>query len=377
VTSDVAIRQLFDWYFANGAANLPLNGAPTIPGVTPLIGDLTSPHVWEYATGVNRQFGSRAAVRLDAVYRNYTGIYADYTTPGDVVRDNEGRSYDLVTIGNDTDVAFRKYAGLSMQGTYRWVALDVGGNYTLSRNWGNFDGENVGSGPIRFEGNRFPEYKQASWNYPEGDLSTDQRHRAKLWLNYRPAFVSGLTFSFLQTLESGVPYGGGGRDAATPGAVTTGVDPRPFVANPGYLVPPTGSQITYYYSARDEFRTEAQIRTDMAVNYVYRIPGGSGVQLFGQVQVLNLFNQFQLCACGSTVFGTGSGGNAGGINIQRIDTTVLTPVTQPARFAAFNPFTTTPVRGVNWDYGPNFGLAISRFAYTTPQSVRLSFGVRF
>jgi len=93
--------------------------------------------------------------------------------------------------------------------------------------------------------------------------------------------------------------------------------------------------------------------------------------------VINLFDQFQLCACGGTAFGTGSSGNAGGVNIQRIDTAVLTPVTTPARFAAFNPFTTTPVQGVNWDYGPNFGRAISRFAYTTPRSYRISFGVRF
>jgi len=35
------------------------------------------------------------------------------------------------------------------------------------------------------------------------------------------------------------------------------------------------------------------------------------------------------------------------------------------------------VQGVNWDLGPNFGRAVSRFAYTTPQSVRVSFGVRF
>ena len=40
VTSDVAIRQVFDWYNANGGPNLPLNGAPSIPGVTPIIGDL-------------------------------------------------------------------------------------------------------------------------------------------------------------------------------------------------------------------------------------------------------------------------------------------------------------------------------------------------
>ena len=108
----------------------------------------------------------------------------------------------------------------------------------------------------------------------------------------------------------------------------------------------------------------------------YRLPGGRGAELFAQLQVINLFNQFQLCACGATAFGTGNV-NAGGMNIQRIDTTVLTPVTTPARFAAFNPFTTTPVQGVNWDYGPNFGRAVSRFAYTTPQSLRLSFGVRF
>src|SRR4029453_16929234 len=34
-----AIRTVFDWFFANGGPNLPLNGAPTIPGVTPQIGD--------------------------------------------------------------------------------------------------------------------------------------------------------------------------------------------------------------------------------------------------------------------------------------------------------------------------------------------------
>jgi hypothetical protein len=100
------------------------------------------------------------------------------------------------------------------------------------------------------------------------------------------------------------------------------------------------------------------------------------MQLFGQLQVLNVFNQFQLCACGRTVFGTGSAANAGGVNLQRIDTTVSTPATTASRFAAFDPFTTTPVRGVNWDYGPNFGQPYSRFAYTT-RTIRMSLGLRF
>jgi hypothetical protein len=378
VASDVAIRQLFNWFLPL-RDTLPLAAAPTIPGVSPVIGDLKSPSTWEFAGGVNRQFGQRAAVRADFVYRKYGDFYADSTTPNRRVQDTEGRSYDLITVANDSDLLFRRYKGLTLQGTYRWTAADIGGNYTISRNWGNFEGETVGNGPIRFEGTRFPEYKQASWNYPEGDLSTDQRHRSRLWLNYRP--LNGLTLTALQLLETGIPYPPGGRDVSTPTAATSGIDPRPYVTNPGYLNPPDANNTPYYFMARDAFRTEAQIRTDFAANYVYRIPGAHGVELFGQLQVLNLFNQSQLCACGGTAFGTGAAGNAGGINVQRLSTAVLTPGAlipgTTNRYAAFNPFTTTPVRGVNWDLSPTFGQAVSRFAYTTPQSMRLSFGVRF
>ena len=187
-------------------------------------------------------------------------------------------------------------------------------------------------------------------------------------MNYNPDFAPGLTVSLLQAIESGVPYGA---------VNTNGVDPRSFVTNPGYLTPPGSTATTYFFGPRDEFHTEGQRRTDLAFNYIYRMPRASRVQLFAQAQVLNLFNQFQLCACGSTVFGTGSAANAGGVNTQRIDTTVLTPGTSASQFATFNPFTTTPVRGVNWDYGPNFGTAANRFAYTTPRTFRMSFGVRF
>ncbi len=152
--------------------------------------------------------------------------------------------------------------GLSTQATYRVSsALDLGGTYTLSRTWGNFDGESLSR---RAGGERQPvlsRVRQEAWNYPEGDLATDQRHRARLWANYGLPWVPGLTLSALQTLETGVPYG----------AVTaSGVDPQPFVVNPGYLTPPTGSTTVYYFTARDAFRTEGQRRTDIAVNYSYR-----------------------------------------------------------------------------------------------------------
>ena len=76
-----------NWYFANGGSSLPLRSQPDIPGVTPQIrGNLASPNVIEYATGVNRQVGGRATLRADYVYRNYRDFYSQRidTTTGKV-----------------------------------------------------------------------------------------------------------------------------------------------------------------------------------------------------------------------------------------------------------------------------------------------------
>jgi outer membrane receptor for ferrienterochelin and colicin len=367
-----AIQQVFDWLNANGGVNRTAGFAsnPVIPGLTPQIkGSLDSPYNLEYAGGISRQLGSRAAIRADVSYRKF---YEAYVTRIDQstgkVSNSFGQQFDLALIQNDTDgILHRQYSGLTLSGTYRFSPrVDVGGNYTLSHTWGNFEGENVGSGPITSAAYSFPEYKQASWNYPDGDLQIDQRHRARMWLNYGVPKVQGMTLSFLQTLESGVPYG-----ASNLNNTANGVNPRPFVTNPGYITPPTGSNTIYFFTARDAFRTEGQSRTDFALNYNYRV-SGSRVELFGQLSVLNVFNQFQLCGCGDTVFA-----NGGAVTQTRIDTTVRTNVTNPTLYTTFNPFTTTPLEGVNWAKGPVFGTALNRFAWTTPRELRLSFGVRF
>ena len=365
-----AIRSVFDWFSANGGANLPLQSQPTIPGITPqILGSLDSPNVLEYAGGINRQFGNRAALRVDTVYRNYRDFYAGVTnTSTGRVTDQLGKAYDLTLIEN-TNALKRRYAGLTSQATYRFSStFDVGATYTLSRTWGNFDGENVGSGPVTSAVQQYPEYKQESWNYPEGDLQIDQRHRARFWGTYGLPWGNGVSLSVLQTLESGVPYSASNVN----GANVNGVNPQPFVSNPGYLTPPAGSNTLYYFTARDAFRTEGQKRTDVAANYAYTVKGARHLQLFGQVQVLNIFNQSQLCGCGGTVFQ-----NGGAVTQTRIDQSVLTAVTSASRFQTFNPFTSTPAQGVNWDYGPNFGKALNRLAYTSPRQFRVSFGVRF
>ncbi len=377
LTTDAALGQMFAWFDANGGITRPISGTPLLRGVTAIVGNLKSPSVRELAFGASRTIGRRLSARADFVYRDFNDFYAqrtDLTTgrisdtrsylPPSIAQANAGRTFDL-TIAENSDVYKRQYAGLTSQATYRTgSALEVGGSYTVSRTWGNTDGEGFNTGPTLSDLEQYPEYKQASWYAPEGDLAIDQRHRARLWASYAVPGTRGLTLSALQTLESGVPYGA---------LSTNGIDIRSYVTNPGYLTPPANNQISYFFTDRDAFRTEGQKRTDLAATFTHRIPGAGRLEGFLQLQVMNLFNQFQLCGCGSSVFL-----NGGGVNVtQTINTAVVSSVSAGSTLQTFNPFTTTPVEGVNWAKGPNFGRAATRFAYTSPRMVRVSFGVRF
>ncbi|MFV2071823.1 MAG: hypothetical protein ACC742_04115 [Thermoanaerobaculales bacterium] len=45
--------------------------------------------------------------------------------------------------------------------------------------------------------------------------------------------------------------------------------------------------------------------------------------------------------------------------------------------STFNPFTETPVEGVNWDFGSRFGEPQSENDFQMPRAFRFSLGVRF
>ena len=386
-----AIRQVWSWFeSASGCTpiaqtqtcqpTLPTNGNPTLPGVAQRIGeDLTTPNNIEYATGIARQFGSRASLRADYVFRDYRDFYVSRTdlSTGRVTN-SVGQQFDLTMIENDSENKYkRRYQGVTGQATYRFGwRTDIGGTYTLSHAWGNLDGENVASGPLTGGAYQYPEYLQESWYFPEGDLVIDQRHRTRLWINWGVPKADGLTLSLLQALESGIPYAAGGLPIQ--GGNANGVNVAPYIDNPGYVTEPAGSATQYFYTARDAFRTEGQKRTDFAANYTYNLGArGRTFGLFVQAQVINLFNQFQLCACGAVNVFANPGAPGTGAGLQAIDRTIRTPVNSAATVAQFNPFTQTPVEGVNWSKGPAFGKAATRYAYTTPRTFRLTFGVRF
>lgn len=366
-TTPQAIRQLFDWFFANGGTNRPFS-LVDIPGVaTKIGGSLKSPTVDEVAFGVSRQLGGRGSVRADFSYRTYGNFYATRTdrSTGSVT-DSVGRTFDLGLIEN-TDVIERQYRGATFSATYRVGSrLDLGGNYTLSKTTGNFDGETAASGPVTTEVLSYPEYLDLSWNAPVGALSVDQRHRMRLWGTYDVPLPSGFgtaTLGVVQQFGSGVPYGAVGA-----------VDTTPYVTGTSYLNPSGGRADgfwDYYFTDRDAFRTEASHRTDVALNYAYRVPGGSRLELFFRGEVLNVWNQFQLCGCGGTVFG-----NGGGSDLRKVNQGILT-ATNSTTLQPFNPFTTTPVEGVHWAKRPNFGTQVDRFSWTTPRTFRMSVGLRF
>jgi hypothetical protein len=372
VTPDVAIRQLFDWFNANGGFNRPFSGPPTVAGVNTLIGDsLSSPNAIEYAAGVSRLIGERGSVRADWVFRDFNDFYVSRTdlTTGKT-SDALGKVYDVTLVENTNDLERRYQAG-AFQVNYRFApSVEVGGNYTLSRTWGNFDGENGAGGPLRGELLSYPEYREVRWNAPEGNLGTDQRHRVRIWGTYRVPIGSkagSLDIGVVEGMASGTPYTFGGSNAENPGTGVGRINSAPFVINPGYATPVTS--VEYYFFERDRYRTEAQYRTDLSVNYQYRLRGGADV--FFHAEILNIFNQYQLCGCGGTVFN-----NGGGNDMRTINNGVLTAANS-GTMRPFNPFTETPVQGVNWDLNPTFGTPANRFAYTSPRTFRFNFGVRF
>jgi hypothetical protein len=349
-----ALKQLFDWFEANeGTGRRPYLSA-VVPGFNMTMPEpLKAPYSIEYAGGVSRMLGRRASLRVDGVFREYKNLYSQRTDLSTgTVTDAFGNMFDRTVVENTNDMR-RRYAGLITQASYAGGRLTLGGNYTLSRAYGNVEAETVHGGPSGASINHYPEYRRAEWNHPEGDLSIDQRHRARGWATYSApmdASAGSLAFGLVQQVGSGVPYG-----------AMALINPLTSMTNPGYALPP--ARMEYFFTARDAFRTETTYRTDVSVNYSYRLRGAA--ELFVHGEVLNVFNQFQLCGCGDTVF------NNGGI-------TNLTTIGQSVVLRApFNPYTTQPVEGVNWDRHANFGKPASTFAYTTPRLFRFSFGVRF
>jgi hypothetical protein len=346
VTAYQALQTLFDWWNANGGPNRATRTNPTIPGVNTAVSrDVQPATTTEYAVGIAHELSTKGSVRMDFVYRKFSNIYGDFLdmTTGVATDTRTGQQFNL-DIVNNTNSVKRDYKGLSVQFSYRLLnALQLGGNYMLSFNRGNIEAENAASVTTFASSNSYPEYRQASWNYPVGYLNGDQRHKGRVWGSYdlpMPDALGKLALGFMQRFDSGTPYD-----------YNMAVDSKSYVSNPGYLTVP--ATVTYFVSGRGAYRFNSAWRTDLSLSWNRKVIGNA--QLFVRAVINNVFNNHALTGFNTTIQGK----------------------SQDSTMAAFNPFTSTPVEGVNWKKGPSFGQAVSPSSYQSPRDFNVSVGFRF
>jgi len=375
VTTDVALQTLFDWYTTpvseggfGGVTDIngDLSGIDSslllytfFPGATSIIdpdGGIKSPSADEFVFGLTKRLGNKGLLRADVVWRDWEDFYSNRTvTPAtDGVISTPSGPADLIVVGNFGDAFLnREYLGVNLQARYRVTdRLTLSGNYTWSDTEGNINGETSGSGPVTSSPLSYPEYSEKAWNFPEGKLGTHQRHKLRAWAIYdildneRHALNASLLFNYF----SGSPYGAVGS-----------VDITDDVVNPGYAQPPT--QVGYFFTARDAFETDDVTRTDLAINYSFRLAlFGRSVEIFVQPEVLNLFDEDAVIDVATTV----------------------SDATTSGAFADFDPFNETPVQGVHWDFAPGdangftgFGQPVDADDFQQPRTFRFSVGFRF
>ena len=362
-THDV-LEQVFAWYLANGGAdsldqnlsNLPNLISISIPGATSAIeGTLLSPSTDEITVGATKRLGNRGLVRADIVYRDYTDFYSNLTnlqTGGVIVPNGPA---DFTSVGNfGNDILERTYTGLHVQARYRFTdKLSGAVNYALSELEGNVVGETGPSGPVTSSPNAYPEYFQDSWAYPSGKLPSDQTHRFRGWLIYDLLDTGhqALTLSVLQNYETGYTYSLAGT-----------IDTRPYVNNPGYETPP--SNVTYFFGDRGGERYDDIYSTDLSLNYSFLWDAwGRQIEVYVQPEVTNIFNTQNLVN-----FDT---------RIRTEDQSNTSTACNGSPCQPFNPFTETPVEGVNWAKRSTFGDPTEEADFQDPREFRFAVGFRF
>ena len=338
--SFAVLESLFQWFLANGGTSgTEFLVAAAVPGVNTVFpGNLKSPNVDEFTIGFGTQIGSNGFVRADFIDREWGDFYGVSTAPLSQVPSpgSEDSFLDLQTFGNTDDLE-KTYRAVQLQASYRLLTrMTFGGNYTWSQTEGNTDGENTGSGPIADTINSYREYKAFAAHNPTGPLLADQEHRARVWASWDQPLGSfgNLNITALQRFDSGTPYS----------AFTRAQPVADFVTNPGYATAP--STVTYYFSDRGEYRWDDLTSTDLALNWTR---GLGPVSLFIQGEILNIFDESALIN--------------GNTSVVLLD--------------GFNPFTETPVEGVHWEKGDDFGTGTDVDHFQLPRTYRVSLGLKF
>jgi outer membrane receptor protein involved in Fe transport len=366
-----ALADAFAWFNSTGGIHNPDVAGGQTNGISKVIlnGSLGSPYTREITVGGGFQIGTKGFFRTDLIHRNWKNFYATTRSLayGQVFDPLAGQPLDLGVVSNSDDFT-RKYDAAQFQVSYALpYRINVGGNYTYSKLKGNINEETSGSGPVSTSTPAdYAEYDGYANANPTGYLAEDQRHKVRGWLSYdQPTPFGSFNFSLLERFDSGSPYSAIGTidPRCRPSATNAATCVR--IANPGYAVPPTTN--TYFFSSRGAYHWDNVEATDLAINY--DAPQIGRVQIYVQTELRNAFNR-QAVVSGNT--------------------TVLTARDASCRQANglkcfyFNPFTDTPVEGVNYVKGANFGKPQTPTTFIgaagdfqLPRTFLVSFGLKF
>lgn len=372
------LDQVFSWFRSEGFTQNTdlLLGGGTAGLQTQIDGTLKSPGMDEWTVGLGSQLGTNGFVRVDYQNRTWNNFYTNAANTHigkvfDPLVGVGGANVDLTLVRNSDDFV-RKYNAFLAQASYRlFNRVNLGANYTWSTLKGNYVGESSGGGPGAVGGkDYFPEFYGFARNNPEGYLTGDQRHKVRGWASYDlPTPIGRFNFSALHRFDSGLAYSAAGNVyVASGGRCST----CPSNATTKYSTISGNTTATYYFSDRGGFRTDDIQATDFSVNY--SLPLGRA-ELFVQGELFNAFNRQ-----GATNVNT---------TVRTATTSACVQTTGPnvgKRCAAFNPFTETPVEGINWVKGPSFGKPVNPTSgeliggagdFQQPRTYRFSIGARF
>ena len=275
------------------------NYAGVVAGTFPALNvqfadDLSSPVTTEYTLGAARTFGARSYAKAVFVQRKTSNFIEEFIMVGN------GRTpivIDGATLGqldnivyDNSDEMKREYQALQLMGQHRLTnAISVNGHWTLQlKNDGNFEGETPS--PTGSVYGDYPEMLSLGRSAPEGRLDDFQRHKVRLWADYRAEL--GRYGSF--TVAPIYRY----NSARTYSLVLNG---QPLSAvqaarNPGYAGNPT-QQI--FFGERGSQSFEGFALVDLAMTYA--VPVWRSAQPWIKFEMFNVLNNQKLIAWDTTI----------------------------------------------------------------------------
>ena len=196
--------------------------------------------------------------------RKATGFVEDFITV-EGGRTTINRNGLMGTFDNsiylNTDLARRDYQAIDFQGEYRFGgSLSVNGLWTVQlENDGNFEGESANNPAIPSLIGDYPEVYVAERSFPMGRLDDFQRHKVRVWANYRFDLheFGRLDVSPLYRYNSPRTF-----SLVAPAVALT---PDQAAFNPGYVRLPSSQPVFFGARGSQEFADYALI--DLAVTY--------------------------------------------------------------------------------------------------------------